>query len=238
MSKVNFGAKYEYEKVKNYKVLQSIFDKQGVPKVVDTHKLIKGKPMDNLEFFQWMKHFFDSNFAGEVEGYDALNRRKGQANKRAGSKPRGGPGARDRSRSASTSVSRSRTKSSARRPTPSENAPPSGSVNRQKKAGGAGISASALKAKVDEVKAALEAKHELEIGALRAQIAELELTTDALERERDFYFAKLRDVEILAETHEDEDVPFLKDVQAILYQTDDADDEVEAEEDNDDVQEE
>ena len=33
MSKVNFEARYDYEYVGNYKVLQNVFDKQGVNKV-------------------------------------------------------------------------------------------------------------------------------------------------------------------------------------------------------------
>jgi RP/EB family microtubule-associated protein len=40
-------------------------------------------------------------------------------------------------------------------------------------------------------------------------------------QERDFYFGKLRDIEILCQTHEEQDLPFLQNVLAILYQTED-----------------
>lgn len=40
-------------------------------------------------------------------------------------------------------------------------------------------------------------------------------------QERDFYFGKLRDIEILCQTHEDQSLPFLQSVLAILYQTED-----------------
>ncbi|KNC50671.1 autophagy protein 7 [Thecamonas trahens ATCC 50062] len=196
MSKVNFSAKYEYDKLKNYKVLQSVFEKNNVPKVVDAHKLVKGKPMDNLEFFQWFKHFFDANYAANADEYKALARRKGQANAKARSSSRapGASGSRSRSRPRPGQAPGSSARRSATR---NENAPPPST-------GAKGISAAAMKAKIDEVKAALEAKHAAEIEALKEQ---------------------LRDIEILAEAHEDEDIPFLKQVQDLLYKSDDSDDE-------------
>lgn len=40
-------------------------------------------------------------------------------------------------------------------------------------------------------------------------------------QERDFYFGKLRDIEILCQTHAEQGLPFLQSVLAILYQTED-----------------
>ena len=75
-SRVRWGAKTEYEYVDNYKVLQAAFDKNGIKRHIDVGKLSKARPLDNLEFCQWLKAFFDKNYSGEP--YDALARRKNQ----------------------------------------------------------------------------------------------------------------------------------------------------------------
>jgi len=76
LSKVKWGAKFDYEYVENYKVLQSAFDKNGIKKHIDVDKLVKAKYQDNLEFCQWIKRYFDLNYSGEP--YNAVERRKGQ----------------------------------------------------------------------------------------------------------------------------------------------------------------
>ena len=154
MKKVNYDAKLEHDFIKNYKVLQTFFDKRQITKVrvrrlpkrasvrclpdspprlpslastrnpalraqdhipqshtsaerssaalacrgpahgplyirtrnldadmmcqqhVDVPKLCRAKPLDNLEFLQWIKRYFDLHFGGHE--YNALERRGGK----------------------------------------------------------------------------------------------------------------------------------------------------------------
>lgn len=48
------------------------------------------------------------------------------------------------------------------------------------------------------------------------QLADLKISTDLLEKERDFYFSKLRDVEILCQTPELDDLPVNVSVEPVL----------------------
>ena len=52
-------------------------------------------------------------------------------------------------------------------------------------------------------------------------MGELRLTADTLEKERDFYFGKLRDIEVLLQSHTDAGIPQVDQVMKILYATED-----------------
>jgi hypothetical protein len=54
------------------------------------------------------------------------------------------------------------------------------------------------------------------------QVTELKLSVDSLEKERDFYFAKLRDIEILCQAPELSHLPAVMAVQRILYAAEDS----------------
>ena len=91
LKKVIFDAKLEHDFVKNYKVLQTVFDKKNIAKVsslllararcltpaqhIEVNKLIKAKPLDNLEFLQWIKRYFDMHYGGQE--YNPVERRGG-----------------------------------------------------------------------------------------------------------------------------------------------------------------
>lgn len=93
-SRVKWGAKHEHEFVDNYKILQNAFDKNGIKRHIDVGKLVKARYLDNLEFCQWLKAYFEKNYSGDE--YDALGRRKNQdlfyilGGGRVGAPPQGG----------------------------------------------------------------------------------------------------------------------------------------------------
>lgn len=51
------------------------------------------------------------------------------------------------------------------------------------------------------------------------QLTELQLTVDGLERERDFYFGKLRDIEVQCQDEGCADLPVVKKIMDSLYAT-------------------
>ncbi|KAI5711040.1 hypothetical protein M8J76_011502 [Diaphorina citri] len=53
-----------------------------------------------------------------------------------------------------------------------------------------------------------------------SRMMDLKLTVDGLEKERDFYFGKLRDIEVLCQEHEGE-TPVIQNILNILYATED-----------------
>ncbi|KAJ7813521.1 hypothetical protein B0H14DRAFT_3149827 [Mycena olivaceomarginata] len=74
-ARVKMNAKHEYEYVANYKIMQTAFKNKKIDKPIPVEKLVKCKMQDNLEFLQWLKHFWDANYGGGE--YDAVARRKG-----------------------------------------------------------------------------------------------------------------------------------------------------------------
>lgn len=60
LGKINWRAKFDYEFVANFKILQQTFTKLGVMKHLEVEKLVKCKYQDNLELLQWFKKIFDN----------------------------------------------------------------------------------------------------------------------------------------------------------------------------------
>ncbi|XP_011622040.1 microtubule-associated protein RP/EB family member 1B isoform X3 [Amborella trichopoda] len=170
MHKVNFDTKTEYDMIQNYKLLQEVFTKLKIEKHIEVNKLVKGRPLDNLEFLQWLKRYCDSVNGGIMnENYNPVERRC------KGTKERKG---------ASNFTKVGRTK----------------------------------QGKVSTASGAVNATGTIQ--AMSEQIADLKLSMDHLEKERDFYFGKLRDIEILCQTSELENLPVVVAIKKILYASD------------------
>jgi RP/EB family microtubule-associated protein len=68
-------------------------------------------------------------------------------------------------------------------------------------------------------KDAVNAEMQQENLRLLTEVNEMKTTLDGLEKERDFYFGKLRDIEVLCQEYEAENLPALKRILDILYAT-------------------
>jgi len=232
MSRINWDTKNSYEYVQNYKILQAAFSKNRVQKYVDVDKLIRGKYQDNLEFCQWLKAFHDQQrIHGSIrDDYNPLAARsKGKGAKRM--KENLGRGTKPLRSSSRYTRTQSATKTTARRRTPEpvstdkshSNVPPktltkTRTINKYMKRTNL-PSQQKSKSKNENSFAVLtpvlnipDSPNSIIADAslikknteLTSRNAELELTVAGIEKERDFYFEKLRDVEVLLQVHEEQ----------------------------------
>jgi len=212
LSKVNFGAKYDYEYVKNWNVLQVVFTTQGIQKYVDVGKLVKAKYQDNLEFFQWFKSWFDSKYNGS-DDYDPKARREAAIKSKGGKLPAPSaivskPVSKAPSKPAvvakpikpaSTTTTTAPANTGAKKTTPTQPAKTAPKATTKSPAKGGG--------------------DEKEVGVLNAQLDKLKQTVEGLEKERNFYFGKLRSIEVLCQQDEHKDIEITGKILQVLYST-------------------
>ena len=199
MRRVNFEAKSEHEYVQNYKILQAAFDTLSIAKNVEVSKLCKGRPLDNLEFLQWMKCYYDTATGGGVEAYDAEERR---ACARGGAAFGG-----RRARAPPPPVRRTAAPAARREP-------------REQRAN-ANASASARATSASDVGAtSSSASSSARTRELTEANAALTLQVERAEQEREFYFEKLQDVEYVCQRAEFANNPLKKVIERVLYHTD------------------
>ncbi|KZT69538.1 microtubule binding protein [Daedalea quercina L-15889] len=186
MTRVKMNAKHEYEFIANFKILQNVFRAHKIDKPILVEKLVKCKMQDNLEFVQWIKRFWDTNYGGQ--GYDAVARRRGAPTDTPATIAPLAP-----SRGSSSTLHTGASRAGGRTP-------------------------------ISGHRAGSTQPNEL-VQNLQAQLREMSTHLEGLEKERDFYFAKLRDIEILVQQQlealeaEGKDDPLLRDIQKILYST-------------------
>ncbi|XP_076902466.1 microtubule-associated protein RP/EB family member 1A-like [Bidens hawaiensis] len=190
MHKVNFDARTEYDMIQNYKVLQDVFNKLKIDKHIEVNRLVKGRPLDNLEFLQWLKRYCESVNGGIMnENYNPVERR--------------GKVCKERNPKASQKNSKSLQTNNSQNP---------GSVDK--------LNIPKISGTKQRPSAVVESDCSEEIQALSNEITELKVSVDLLEKERDYYFAKLRDIEILCQAPELENIPMVAAVKKVLYAAD------------------
>lgn len=243
LAKINWEARSDYEFVQNYKLLQKAFTKHRVQRHVDVDKLIRAKYQDNLEFCQWLKAFYDHSGVFREDYDPKAARAKGKGGSRYNSQMSSKP-VKSASRAPRPTVSRptkpavSSTKSTTK-PTvpPRTTAAPvaAASATTSKERPSRPLRERAPEnakpdpriAELEQANATMQAKNEeltqqLETQAAdaEAKVIDLEQAILEIEKERDFYFEKLRNVEVLLQVHQEshgEDDPVMRDIFRLLY---------------------
>ncbi|XP_074544771.1 microtubule-associated protein RP/EB family member 2 isoform X2 [Halichoeres trimaculatus] len=209
LKKVKFQAKLEHEYIHNFKLLQASFKRMNVDKIIPVEKLVKGRFQDNLDFIQWFKKFFDANYDGK--DYDPVAARQGQD-----AIPPPDPGEQifnlpKKSHHAASSPTAGASRSSSTTP---KSSTPTSRPSSAKKIPVAGAAAAA----------ATPAKEEKELEAqvthLTEQVNTLKSALEGVEKERDYYFSKLREVELLCQDQGEENGPFVERLMEVLYSSD------------------
>eukprot|EP00062_Callorhinchus_milii_P003002 gi/632939775/ref/XP_007883109.1/ PREDICTED: microtubule-associated protein RP/EB family member 1 isoform X3 [Callorhinchus milii] len=195
LKKVKFQAKLEHEYIHNFKLLQAAFKRMGVDKIIPVDKLVKGKFQDNFEFVQWFKKFFDANYDGK--DYDPILARQGQD---AGPPPNHGDQVFNKSKKTLGAAS-------------TVSVGPKVTVTSK-------VGAAPKPVSVAPKRPGMVGNGDGQVAELAQQINVLKATVEDLEKERDFYFGKLRNIELICQENEPDNDPVLQRIVEILYATD------------------
>lgn len=213
MKRIKFRTNLEHEYIQNFKILQAAFKKMNVDKIIPIDKLIKGRFQDNFEFLQWFKKFFDANYDGrEYDAYlarDNLPMGMGGAGAPKGNGVAVAAASVPRRAPLVSSTSRDKIKPI----TPSR--PIAQTVSRP----AAVLSSTANASKSSSQNSVTNQQ----VEELTTQVMDMRLHLEGLEKERDFYFSKLRDIEILCQEDEQNETPnsLIQRILNILYATED-----------------
>lgn len=191
MHKVQFDAKGEYEMIQNYKILQDTFDKLEITKHIEVSKLVKGRPLDNLEFLQWLKRYCDSVNNGKFLNYNPVERR-------------------DLAKGGKSATKKAKSQDKAQNPILVAKKPLS--LNGVSKLKPSTVSTaarvSAVPKKVVPMKQplatsnrqALSPRQDKKLEELTSELIDIKVTVEAIGLERDFYFDKLQNIEQLCKS--------------------------------------
>ncbi|XP_017016534.1 microtubule-associated protein RP/EB family member 1 isoform X3 [Drosophila kikkawai] len=218
VKRVKFRTNLEHEYIQNFKILQAGFKKMSVDKIIPIDKLIKGRFQDNFEFLQWFKKFFDANYDGR--DYDASAVREGApmgfGSGAVKSLPgTGSSGVGSSYRRAPPATTRPAATTSAVKPTATK------VISRTNNVAPASRVAAAATGTVKKNDSGSSVNNQ-QIEEMSNQVMDMRINMEGLEKERDFYFSKLRDIEILCQEADDaEGHPLIQKILDILYATED-----------------
>lgn len=234
LKKVKFRTLLEHEYIQNFKLVQAAFKKVGCDKEIPVNRLVMARFQDNFEFLQWFKKFFDANYDGHE--YNALEVRGGiplgASHSHGPERTLSGVSRPLTSSSTLSSAGNSRTTlgtKTATNPRTATSASVRTTATTQSKTSplsGAAVNRVRSAAAQNGSSAAVDRN---QVIKLENEINQLKTTIESIERERDFYYGKLRDIEVLCQQAEQavedgqEEAPAeeRKKILEILYATED-----------------
>lgn len=218
LKKIKVNAKLEHEYLNNYKALQNVMKKVKIEKVIPVEKLVKGRFQDNFEFVQWFKKFFDANYDGHE--YDPVAERGGlpltvnEGKVINTVKPTLRPAAKSNETRPMAPVATKTIQSNYNKP-----APKSVSTTSSKSSLNNGLGNNNMGNNHSNNAGSVNVELQQENLRMINEMNEIKSTLDGLEKERDFYFGKLRDIEVHCQEYESENLPVVKKILEILYAT-------------------
>ncbi|XP_016941121.1 microtubule-associated protein RP/EB family member 1 isoform X2 [Drosophila suzukii] len=223
VKRVKFRTNLEHEYIQNFKILQAGFKKMSVDKIIPVDKLIKGRFQDNFEFLQWFKKFFDANYDGRE--YDPLAQRGGvKMGNGNGHGSNGGSGVGSSNNDLHLMHRRPLQAPAATLRNPprviAQNAVSKVLPRTNNAAPPSRITAGANSTGTVKKNDAGNSVNNQQIEEMSNQVMDMRINLEGLEKERDFYFSKLRDIEILCQEADDgEQHPLIQKIMDILYAT-------------------
>ncbi|KAG8470815.1 hypothetical protein KFE25_009236 [Diacronema lutheri] len=186
LERVKWNAAGEKERLTNFQVLQAGLERAKLTKHVPVDSLLRPSVSAHLEFSQWLKVVHDRRLIAGVPEYDAAGRldQVGAKLRPASDGASAGPGL-------EPPVSMRRSK--LRTPSPSSPLPGRGSSWAA-----SAVATSASRSCAQAPVSATSSDHSAEEGAMR-QVEQLRRAHAKAERQRDFYFGKLCDIEMYAD---------------------------------------
>ncbi|KAI1731122.1 calponin homology (CH) domain-containing protein [Ditylenchus destructor] len=236
LKRVKWNSRLELDWLSNWKLVQTTWKQIGVDKIVPVEKLIKGKFQDNFEFLQWFKKFFDANYDGheynpmEIRNFEELpkeNKIKSGASApqslrapqpKVGTRNAAPVAAAPQRANSNASVNSSSNASA----TSTHRQPPAKPALSTRQPAAPHVKQPTTRTAVaatdphllEELK---QLKRELE--ETRQQLTDSDDVVAGLEKERDFYFTKLRKIEVICQDHEQAGVIEVPKLLQILYET-------------------
>ena len=210
LKKVKFTTKQEYEYINNFKILQGSFSQLKIEKTIPIEKLVKGKFQDNFEFLQWFREFYNQNYDPDRSDYEP-------AKARDKSKKSGITKATSVAQP-TTGIQQSKVATKAIKPQAikdKKTPEPSGRQNHSSRPESVN---SELEKRLEDAQVIIaESDQKLKEYEFYAEGVNIDL--DQSNKERDFYFSKLRKIEVVVQENYQAGDQVLTAIQNILYET-------------------